>query len=77
MRKYLCILATLLAAAILSAPARAQAHIKVIKIAVTNPSDVKRDAEDIVLSIPALKKIALPIFPMRHLERQFLKKWPR
>ena len=43
--------------------AAAQAHIKVIKISITNPSALQRNAEDIVLSIPTLKKIAPDFAP--------------
>ena len=63
MRNLLCILATLLPVAMISVPVRAQAHIKVIKIAVTNPSDVQRNAEDVVVPIPVLKKIAPDFAP--------------
>src|ERR1700756_111465 len=36
----------------------AEPHLKSIKVAVTNPTDENRPAENIVLSIPELKKIA-------------------
>ena len=39
-------------------PAAAEARIKVLKLAVTNPTPAARTAEDIVVSIAALKRIA-------------------
>ena len=36
----------------------AEPHLKSIKVAITNPTDENRPAENIVLSIPELKKIA-------------------
>ncbi len=36
----------------------AEPHLKSIKVAVTNPTDQERPAENIVLSVPELKKIA-------------------
>ncbi len=63
MWKFLCVLATLLPASMFGAPAHGQSHIKVIKISVTNASSTQRNAEDVVLLIPALKKIALDFSP--------------
>jgi hypothetical protein len=36
----------------------AEPHLKSIKVAITNPTDENRPAENIVLSVPELKKIA-------------------
>ncbi|MFI5070756.1 MAG: DUF4861 family protein [Terriglobales bacterium] len=41
-----------------ASPALAEPHLQCIKLAVTNPTDQNRPAEDIVLSISELKKIA-------------------
>jgi unsaturated chondroitin disaccharide hydrolase len=41
----------------------AEPHLKSIKVAVTNPTDENRPAENIVLSIPDLKKIAPDFYP--------------
>ncbi|MGH9512608.1 MAG: DUF4861 family protein [Terriglobales bacterium] len=45
-------------ACLLQLSAAAQPHLKCIKLAITNPTDQNRPAEDIVISIPDLKKIA-------------------
>jgi unsaturated chondroitin disaccharide hydrolase len=42
----------------MSTIAWAEPHLKSIKVAITNPTDENRPAENIVLSIPELKKIA-------------------
>jgi unsaturated chondroitin disaccharide hydrolase len=63
MRKSLYAIAAFLIFTTLCAPAWPQAHIKVIKIAVTNPNEQPRNAEDIVLSIAALHKIAPDFSP--------------
>src|SRR5260370_29854708 len=39
-------------------PALAEPHLSSIKVAVTNPTDLDRPAENIVLSLPELRKIA-------------------
>lgn len=46
------------AAVLFSAIAFAEPRVKTIKVAVTNPSGVLRNAENIVLSVPELKRIA-------------------
>ena len=63
MRKYLHVIAGFLLAATLGAPIWSQARIKVIKIAVTNPTGLQRNAEDIVISIPELRKVAPDFTP--------------
>jgi unsaturated chondroitin disaccharide hydrolase len=63
MRKLFKVIAPFLFVVAFSAPAYPQAHIKVIKIAVTNPTGHTRNAEDVVLSIPALRKIAPDFAP--------------
>jgi hypothetical protein len=63
MRKPLFAITIFLLFAALGAPAWPQAHIKVIKIAITNPTEIQRNAEDIVLSIAALRKIAPDFTP--------------
>ncbi len=45
-------------AVLLGALAFAEPRVKVIKVAITNPSGVRRNAEDIVLSVAELKRIA-------------------
>src|SRR5215471_4883462 len=42
----------------MSTIAWAEPHLKSIKVAITNPTDENRPAENIVLSIPELKKTA-------------------
>src|SRR5580693_10187138 len=49
---------TFLAAVVLASLAIAEPRIKVIKVAITNPSSVQRNAENIVLSVAELKRIA-------------------
>lgn len=63
MRKLLYPLAAILFTTAVAAPTWPQAHIKVIKLAVTNSTAVQHDAEDIVLSIPTLRKIAPDFTP--------------
>jgi len=63
MRKLFNMIAACVFVAVFCAPARAQSHIKVIKIAVTNPSGLQRNAEDVVLSVPALRKITSDFAP--------------
>jgi unsaturated chondroitin disaccharide hydrolase len=63
MRRSVYAIAALLLAATVGAPVWPQARVKVIKIAVTNPTGVQRTAEDIVLSIAALRKIAPDFAP--------------
>ncbi|PYY17660.1 MAG: hypothetical protein DMG61_02050, partial [Acidobacteria bacterium] len=45
----------------------AEPHLKSIKIAVTNPSDQNRPAENIVLSVAELRKIAPDIYIGSHI----------
>src|SRR5215468_2727077 len=45
----------------------AEPHLKSIKIAITNPTDQDRRAENIVLSVPALRKIAPDIYIGSHI----------
>jgi unsaturated chondroitin disaccharide hydrolase len=47
-----------LVAVLLGALAFAEPRVKVIKVAITNPSDAQRNGEDIVLSVAELKRIA-------------------
>ena len=63
MKKSFTVIAACLLLAAFGAPAHAQSHIKVIKISVTNPAGNQRNAEDVVLSIPSLKKIAPDFAP--------------
>src|SRR5580693_5817569 len=49
---------TFLAAVVLASLAIAEPRIKVIKVAITNPSSVQRNAENIVISVAELKRIA-------------------
>jgi unsaturated chondroitin disaccharide hydrolase len=63
MRKLLYAIWAVLLSTALASPASAQSHIKVIKIAVTNPTGIQHNAEDIVLSVPALRKIAPDFTP--------------
>src|ERR1700722_18453182 len=44
--------------AVLATLAVAEPRVKVIKVAITNPSDAPRNGEDIVLSVADLKRIA-------------------
>src|SRR5437879_12915447 len=45
----------------------AEPHLKSVKIAVTNPSDQNRPAENIVLSVAELRKIAPDIYIGSHI----------
>jgi unsaturated chondroitin disaccharide hydrolase len=63
MKKFFNIFALCACVAVFSAPVQAQPHIKVIKISITNPSDAQRNAEDVALSIAALKEIAPDFAP--------------
>src|ERR1700679_1594587 len=63
MKKFFNVFAACVFVAAFGAPAQAQSHIKVIKISITNPSELQRNAEDVVLSIAALKKIASDFAP--------------
>ncbi|HTA94483.1 MAG TPA: hypothetical protein VK769_00010, partial [Verrucomicrobiae bacterium] len=63
MKKSFAIIAACLLVVALGEPVQAQSHVKVIKISITNPSELQRNAEDIVLSILALKKIAPDFTP--------------
>ena len=63
MTKFFNVFAACVFVAAFGAPTRAQSHIKVIKISVTNPSELQRNAEDVVLSIATLKKIAPDFAP--------------
>jgi hypothetical protein len=63
MKKSFAIIAACLFTVALGEAVHAQSHIKVIKISVTNPSGANRNAEDIVLSISSLKKIAPDFTP--------------
>jgi hypothetical protein len=58
--------AALAVAAVLgaAAPAAAEPRIKTLKLAVTNPSSVAREAEPIVLTVPDLKRIAPDFAPV-------------
>jgi hypothetical protein len=51
-------LAALLLAATSAAALYAESHVKVIKLAITNPGQQARPAEDIVVPIAALKRAA-------------------
>jgi len=41
----------------------AEPHLKSIKVTITNPTDENRPAENIVLSVPELKKIVPDFYP--------------
>src|SRR5262245_38361703 len=47
-----------LAACSVASPLLAAPHIKTIKFAVTNPADTVRDAEDVVVPVPGVKRVA-------------------
>jgi hypothetical protein len=63
MKRLFNVIAAFAFVAAFGAPSHAQSHIKVIKISITNPSEIQRNAEDVVLSIAALKKIAPDFTP--------------
>ena len=43
---------------LVAGPVAAAPRVKVLKLAISNPSDETRLAEDIVISVPELKRIA-------------------
>ena len=67
MRRIFIFAALAMLACLFAPTAWPEPHLKCVKIAVTNPTDQSRPAEDVVISIPELRKIARTSRPDRRL----------